>query len=34
MLGFKIKGLTNPRIRNFKSFFKLYTLDEEFRYID
>jgi hypothetical protein len=25
---FKIGGLTNPRMRNFVSYFKLYTLDQ------
>ena len=31
---FKIKGLTNPRLRNYTSFFKIYTMDEQYRYID
>lgn len=31
---FKIKGLTNPRMRNHVSYFKMYTMDPEFRYID
>ena len=31
---FKIKGLTNPRMRNHVSYFKMYTMDPEFRYLD
>jgi hypothetical protein len=31
---FKIKGLTNPRTKGYESFFKIYTLDKEYRYID
>ena len=31
---FKIRGLTNPRMRHYVSYFKLYTLDQKFRYID
>lgn len=33
-LKIKIKGLTNPRATNYKSYFKLYTMDRAFRYID
>lgn len=33
-LKFKIRGLTNPRAQNYKSEFFLYTMDEQFRYID
>lgn len=31
---FRIKGLTNPRLKNMQSFFKLYTMDAKYRYID
>ena len=31
---FKIGGLTNPRTKGYESFFKIYTLDSEYRYID
>jgi len=34
ILSFKIKGLTNPRARFIDSYFQLYTMDEQFRYID
>ena len=33
-LMFKIGGLTNPRFRNWRSYFKMYTMDTTFRYID
>lgn len=33
-LKFKIKGLTNPRMKNKLSYFKIYTMDSQFRYID
>jgi len=33
-LTFKITGLTNPRFKNYMSYFKLYTMDAEKRYID
>ena len=33
-LKFRIKGLTNPRMKNKLSYFKIYTMDSQFRYID
>jgi len=33
-LTFKITGLTNPRFKNYMSYFKLYTMDADKRYID
>ena len=33
-LKFKIGGLTNPRMKNKLSYFKIYTMDSSFRYID
>ena len=33
-LMFKIGGLTNPRFRDWRSYFKMYTLDPTLRYID
>lgn len=31
---FRIKGLTNPRLRGWPSYFKMFTMDRDFRYID
>lgn len=31
---FEIKGLTNPRLLNYVSFFSIYSVDTEGRYID
>ena len=31
---FKLGGLTNPRTRNLKNYFKLYSMDSYYRYID